>query len=101
MTSSGSIGTTALVQFDPAVRPKDGNLADTCAADAHAKSCRSRTRFDRKQAPERAGMILVRFEDEPIDCVSSLLTARRGCRAAFGGRGAVRWGSAAPRPVGE
>jgi len=49
----------------------------------------------------RAGMILVRFEDEPIDCVSSLLTARRGCRAAFGGRGAVRWGSAAPRPVGE
>ena len=47
------------------------------------------------------GMILVWCEDEPIVSGSSLVMSRRGCRAALGGRGAVRWCSGAPRRARE
>ena len=50
---------------------------------------------------DEAGMILVWCEDEPIVSRSSLVTSRRGCRAALGGRGAVRWCSGAPRRARE
>ena len=49
----------------------------------------------------QAGMILVWCEDESIVFGNSVVTGRRGFRAALGGCGAVRWVSETPRRAWE